>query len=156
MRANAAREGEALEELLETLSVEGLIGVHLGVDALEIGLREDSGGTVARARDEDAVKIVLLDETVEVHPCEDLAGSRAKVAEQSKLEVLRLEGFSQEGVVLQVDHTQGQVATGLEEVIVLGNLLLGERGALDSRAGDAKGLDRLDLSHWEVVVRDNC
>lgn len=73
---------------------------------------------MSRPRDKQSVKVVLLDQTVEVHICEDLAGGRAKVTKQSKLEVLRLERFSKKRVLLEVNHTQGEVATSLEEVIV--------------------------------------
>jgi hypothetical protein len=54
------------------------------------------------------------------------------VTEQSKLEVLCFEGFSKKRVLFEIDHTQGEVAAGFEKVIVLPNLLLGERLALDS------------------------
>jgi hypothetical protein len=107
-----------LEELLHTLQIQCLVWIHLGINTLEVGLRENSGGTMSRSRDKQSIKIVLLDQTVEVHICEDLTWGRAKVAKQSKLEVLRLERFSEKRVILEIDHTQGEVATSLEEVIV--------------------------------------
>jgi hypothetical protein len=55
--------------------VESLVGVDLRIDTLKVRLREDSRSTMSRARDEESVKIVLFDQTVKVHICEDLARS---------------------------------------------------------------------------------
>lgn len=46
MRTNPARERELLEEASHALNVFSDVGVDFSVDAFEIGLRENSGGTV--------------------------------------------------------------------------------------------------------------
>lgn len=143
--ADAAGEGEPLEEALHALDVERLVRVDLGIHTLEVRLGEDGGGAVAGAGDEEGIEVVLLDEAVHVHVGEDLAGGGAVVAEQAGLEVLLLEGLAQQRVLLEVDHAQGEVAAGVEEVIVDLDLLLGEGIALDGRAGRAKGRERLDV-----------
>jgi hypothetical protein len=153
MRTDSAWEWEALEELLHTLIVKSLVGVDLGIDTLEVRLWKDSRSTMSWARDEESVKIVLYDQTVKVHICEDLARSRAKMTEQPKLEVLGFKWLSKKRILLEIDHTQGEVTAGFEKVIVLLNLLLGERLALDSWTSNAKGRDRLDLRRhgWKIL-----
>ncbi len=148
VRADAAGEGELLEELLQALLVLGRLGVDLGVGALEVGLRQHGGGAVARPRDEDGVQVVLGDQAVEVHVGEDLAGGGAEVAQQAGLEVLGLERLLEQRVLAEVDHAEAEVQAGLEEVVVLGDVALGEGRALDGRASrpiraDALGLFRV-------------
>lgn len=46
VRTNPARERELLEEASHALNVFSDVGVDFSVDTFEIGLRENSGGTV--------------------------------------------------------------------------------------------------------------
>ncbi len=60
--ADAAGEGELLEELLQAFEVLALVRVDLGVDAFEVAVGERGGRAVAGAGDVDQVEVVLLDE----------------------------------------------------------------------------------------------
>lgn len=73
---------------------------------------------MARAGDKISIQVVFLDKTVEMHISEDLTGSRSKVAEKTKLQVLFLKWFAKKRIFSQIDHTKCQVATGLEVVVV--------------------------------------
>ena len=64
--ADAAGEGELLEEALQPRQVLTLVRVDLGVGPLEVGLGQDRRRPVAGAGDVDRVQVVLLDQPVEV------------------------------------------------------------------------------------------
>ena len=124
--SDAAGEGELLEELLHSGFVFALVGVDLGVDAFEIAVGEDGGSSVAGAGEVDQVEVVLLDEPVEMHPGEGLAGVGAPVAEQAVLDVLGLEGLAEEGVLLQVEHAGAEVVAGTPVSVHLAQLIVAE------------------------------
>ena len=78
--ADASGEGELLKEALQPRRVFTLVGVHLGVSALEVSLRQDRGCPVTWPGDIDRVQIVFVDQPVEVNVSEALSGVRAPVA----------------------------------------------------------------------------
>ena len=86
--ADAAGEGELLEEALHPRQVFALVRVDLGIGAFEIGLGQDRRRPVPGAADIDRVQVVLLDQPVEVDVGEALAGVRAPMAQQPRLDVL--------------------------------------------------------------------
>ena len=57
----------------------------------------------------DHVRVVLVDQPVGVGPDEGLPWAGSPVSEKPRLDVLRPQGFPQQRVVLQVDHSDGQV-----------------------------------------------
>jgi hypothetical protein len=63
-------ERELLEELAKTILVFTLIGIDFGIASLEIHRRENAGGAMSGASEEDHVQVVLLDQAVEVDICE--------------------------------------------------------------------------------------
>src|SRR5215467_281280 len=85
--ADAAGEGELLEETLHSRLVLALFGVDLRVRPLEIPLRKHGRCSVPRSREEDGVQVILIDQAVEVDVGEALAGIRTPVAQQSLLGV---------------------------------------------------------------------
>src|SRR5262249_12340895 len=99
--ANAAGERELLEEALHPCQIFTLVRVYLGVGPLEVRLRQDRWRTVTRPGDENGIQIVLVDQPVEVDIREGLASIRTPVAEQSGLDVLQLQRFSQQRIVLE-------------------------------------------------------
>ena len=88
--ADAAGEGEFLEELAHALLVLALVRIDLRVGALQIDRRQHARRAVARAGQEDRVEVVLVDQAVEVNVGEAQAGTRAPVPEQAQLDVLGL------------------------------------------------------------------
>ena len=107
--ADPAREGELPEELAHPLLVLALVGVDLGVGALQVDRAQYAGRTVPGTRQEDRVEVGLADQPVQVDVGEGESRARAPVAEQTLLDVLWLQRLSEQGVVLEVDHSYGQV-----------------------------------------------
>jgi hypothetical protein len=64
VRSNSTGEGKVLEEASQPLFVLALVGIDLGIDALQITVRKNSWCTVTWARDEDGVEIIFLDQAV--------------------------------------------------------------------------------------------
>ena len=110
--ADAAWKRELLEELPQAFAVFALVGVDLGVGALEVHRSQDAGRAVSRSGEKDRVEVVLPDQAIHVHVGEAEAGARAPVAEQPALDVLRPQGFAQQRVVEQIDHARCKVIAG--------------------------------------------
>ena len=67
MAADASREGELLEEALETLNILTLVWVHLTVNSLQVEVRDQIWSTVAWPRYNESIKVVFLDQSVHVN-----------------------------------------------------------------------------------------
>ena len=109
-------------------SVFTLVGVNLGIRSLKIGLGQDSRRAMAGPGDVNCIQVVLVDQPVEVNIRKGLAGVRAPVAQQSGLGVLQLQRFSEQWVVLEVQHAQAQVEAGPPVGVDLVQLVGTERG----------------------------
>ncbi len=109
---DAAGEGELAEEFPHAFGVLGDVGVFLGVGAFEPGVGDCGGAAVAGAGDVDHVLVAFGDDPVEVGEAEVQSGGGAPVSEQAGFEVLGCEGFGEQGVVQQVDLSDGQVVGG--------------------------------------------
>ena len=96
--ADAAGEGELLEELAHARLVLALVRVDLGVGALQVDRAEHARRAVAGAGQEDRVEVVLLDQPVQVDVGEAQARARAPVAEQALLDVLGLQRLRSSGL----------------------------------------------------------
>ena len=148
--ADAAGERELLEEALHPGQVFALVRVDLGIRPFEVGLGQDRRRAVPGPGDEDRVQVVLLDQPVEVDVREGLAGVRAPVAQQARLDVLELQRLAEQGVVLEVQHPQAQVEAGPPVGVDLFQLVGTERGSLDRRASGAVRGD------WSVITNFLC
>ena len=109
MRADVPGEGELLEELLHPLVVLALIRIDLRVRAFEIGGTKHARGAVTRTGHEDHVQVVALDHAIEMRPHERERRARAPVAKQAVLHVVGLQGLLEQRVVLEIDHSDGEV-----------------------------------------------
>ena len=124
--ADAAGEGELLEEGLHALLVLALVGVDLRVGAFQIDRGQHAGCAVAGAREEDRLLLVGVDDPVEVHVHERQAGARAPVAEEPLLDVRFLEGLAQQRIVEQIDHARREIVAGAPVGVDLGQHVGGE------------------------------
>src|ERR1051326_5037266 len=102
---DAAREGELLEETLQSRFVLADVWVQLAVRAFEIGVGNQRRPTVPRSRDVDHVEVVLLDEAIEMDVHEVLAGCGSPMAQESRLDVLGFQRLAQKGVLVKIDLT---------------------------------------------------
>lgn len=67
---------------------------------------------MARTREVDGIQTVALDHPIGMGPDEGLTGARAPVSEQAVFDVLGLQWFPQQRVVLEIDHSNRQVVGG--------------------------------------------
>jgi hypothetical protein len=77
-------------------------------------------------RDKERIQIILFDQSVKVQIGKDLSGITTPVTEQSTLQVFNLERFLQQGILLQVDHSQAQVETCRHVLVVELEVILGQ------------------------------
>jgi hypothetical protein len=137
-----ARERELAEELPEPVLVARHVRVELAVGALEIRVRDDPRAAVAGARDVDRIQVAGADRAVQVRIDEVQPRRRAEVAQQSRLDVLPLQGLAQERVVEQVDLPHRQVVRRPPVRVQEPQLLRPERTARRGNRRRARGLLR--------------
>lgn len=100
--------------------------------------------------DEEAIEIVLLDQAIEVDVGEDLAGVGAPMAEESGLEVLDLERFLEESVLLEEEHAETEVEGCAHVRVGLFEFLRDKGSAFDGRPCGAEGREGLvEVRHVE-------
>src|SRR5947199_212951 len=78
-------------------------------ELVRVPARSPSGTAMARTGDEDGAQSTFPDRPIHVGVDEVQTGSRAPVAEQSWLDVLRTKWLTEQRVVEQVDLTYRQV-----------------------------------------------
>src|SRR5215469_6934423 len=100
--ADAAGEGELLEETLHSCFVLALIRIDLRVRPLEVPLRQHGRGAVPRSRNEDGVQVILIDKPVEMDVGKALASIRTPMSQQSLLGVFAPQRLFQQRVVFEV------------------------------------------------------
>ena len=90
---DASRERELPEELAQAVLVARHVGVHLGIGAFEVGVRDEARASVTRSRDVERAQVPRLDRAVEVRVDEVEARRRPEVPEEARLDVLGGEGL---------------------------------------------------------------
>ena len=106
---NPARERELPEELAETRLVAADVRIDLAVGAFQIRVRHESWSTVARSCDIHDVQIVFVNGTVQVDIDEVQPRRRTPVAEQARLDMGQRERLLQQGIVVEINLTDGQI-----------------------------------------------
>ncbi len=110
---HATGRRELAEQATEAVAGLGDLRIDLGVRAFEVDVRDDRRPAVTGAGEEDHVDVLFCDQSIEVHVHEAETGRRAPMAEQSRLDVLRLQRDLEKRVVEEVDLSGGQVIGGL-------------------------------------------
>jgi len=142
MATDAAGEGELLEEPPHSRGVLALVRIDLRVRPLQVRLRQNSRRAMPGARDEDRIQIVFVDQPIEVRIGERLAGVRPPMTEQPRLGVRELQRFSEQRIVLEVEHSQAEVQTRSPVCVHPSQLVRFERSSLDGRTRRAVCRDR--------------
>src|SRR5262245_21427267 len=121
--ADAAGEGELLEETPQPFLILTLVRIDLRINALQVNRAKHAGSAVTGTRHEDHVEIVTLDDPVQmcVNEREGRAGS--PMPEHTISVVLRLEWFAKKRIILQINHPQGQIIAGPPKCMSLAQLL---------------------------------
>src|SRR5215469_8901068 len=107
--SNASGKGELLEKRPQAFFVLTLVGIYLRIRALQINRTEDAGSTVSWSGKIDHVQVVFLDESIQVYVDKGQSRAGSVMPEKSVFDVFHPQGFSEKGIVLQVDHAQRQV-----------------------------------------------
>src|SRR3984957_20260158 len=101
-----------LEELLQSSNIFSLVRIHLRIDALKIAVRQRRRGPMSRPGDINQIQIVLLDQTVQMHPHKRLSGVRTPMSQQSVFDLLRLQRLPQQRVLQKIKHSKAKGITG--------------------------------------------
>src|SRR5262249_33401576 len=109
MAANAAGEGEFLEELKHPLLILALVRIDLGIRALQIDWRQHARRTVARAGQKNGIEVILVNQAVEVDVSEAQPRTGSPVPQQALFDVLRLQGLAEQRIGAQIDHAASQI-----------------------------------------------
>ena len=67
---------------------------------------------MTRTSEEDCIQVVLVDQPIEVNVREAQSGARPPVAEETLLDVLVLQRFTQQRIAPQVDHPGREIGAG--------------------------------------------
>ena len=106
---DAAGEGELAEQRPQAVLVLADRGVDLAVGAFQVHVGHQPRAAVSRPGHVQRIEPALLDHPVHVRVQQVQPRGRAPVAQQPRLDVLRLERLAQQRVVQQVDLPDGQV-----------------------------------------------
>jgi hypothetical protein len=109
---HAAGRGELPEQPPHALDVLRDARVDLRVRSFEIDVRHDRRAAVTRSRQIDDVGVRLAHEAIEMDVDEAQPRRRSPVAEQARLDVLRLQRVAQERILLKIDLPDGQIVRG--------------------------------------------
>src|SRR5215469_4797180 len=140
MATDAPWKRKLLEELTQSFFVCPLFRINLRIGTFQIYRREHSRRAMSRAGQENHVQVVLLDEPRQMDVAKGQARTRAPMAKQPVLDVLRPERFAQQRVLLEVKHPQDQKIARPPESICLAQLFGAQRRAGYGRASFPKSV----------------
>ncbi len=124
-------ERELLEEPLHALGILRNVGVELAVRSLQVRVGNHRWSAMTWTADEDHVEVLGLDQAVEVNVDEVEPRGSTPMSEQPGLDMLYLQGFPQQGIVIEIDLSNGEVV-GRPPISVHGlQLFFGEGFAHD-------------------------
>ena len=106
---DATGEAELPEQPAHSVGVAADPWVHLAVRPLEVRIRHQTRAAMAWPGDVDHVEVALADDPVEVDVQQIESRNRAEMAEQPRLDVVRLQSLAEERVAEEIDLADGQV-----------------------------------------------
>ncbi len=142
---DSTRERELREQFLNSGFVLSNIRINLAPCALKVNVSNDCRPAVSRAGDVKHVQIVFFDRAIQMDVDEVLPWCRAPVTDHERLHMRQSERFLQQGVVVQIDLTDGQVIRGAPVAIDLvqhcgvqrvAEVARGQTGFVAGSAGD--------------------
>src|SRR5580698_750409 len=105
VRANPAGKRKLLEELEQASFVTTLVGIDLGIVALKVAVGQRGRRAVTGASDVHHVQVVFLDKAVQVNPNQRLSRIRPPMTKKPMLDVFRPQGFAEQGIRSEIDHS---------------------------------------------------
>ena len=112
MAGDSTRKRELLEQLLQPGFVLSDIRIHLAPRSLKIHIAHDRWPAVTGTGDVEHVEVILLDDPIQMHVDEVLAGCRAPVPDHQRLHVRELQRLPEQRIVIEIDLTDRQVVGG--------------------------------------------
>ena len=112
MAGNPARKRKLLEEFLHAFGILRNVGIHFAIRAFQIGVGHQPWAAMTWASNIDGIKIMALDHTIQMNIDKIQSRRRTPMAEQSWLDVLKLQGFFQQGVIEQINLPHRKIVGG--------------------------------------------
>src|SRR5262249_8928449 len=106
---DAAWERKIPEERTHSLCIFALAWVNLGIGTLQVDWAQHARSAMSGSSEEDGVEVVFLNKAIEMNIGKAQTRTRAPVSQQSLLDVLRLQRFTKERILLQINHAHSQV-----------------------------------------------
>src|SRR5579864_1018007 len=132
---DSAGEGKFMEELPQAVFVKTLLGIDLGVRPLQVSGAKHAGSAMSRASKKNHIEIVFLDQAVQMDIDKRKSGARSPMAEQTILDVLRLQRLGEQRVFAKVDHSQTEIVAGSPVDFRLAQFFCTQRFIFDGRPG---------------------
>src|SRR5487761_1547269 len=101
------------------------VRIELTVGAFEVRIRDETRTAVSRASDVNDVQIKFFDEAIEMHINEVQSRRRAPVTQQARLNVLNLQPLVEQGVIEEINLSDGKIIRGAPVGVLFAELFLG-------------------------------
>src|SRR5271165_1633889 len=132
MTADAARKRELFKELEQAAFIFALFGIDLGIGSLQVTRAQDAGSAVPGPSHENHVEVKLLDQPVQVDINEGQTWARSPMSEQTVFDLLGLQRFLQQGILLEINHPERQVFARSPIGVGLSQFLSAQGGSWNS------------------------
>src|SRR5215813_10666544 len=131
---DAAGKGELLEKALQAFLVLALLRIDFGIRAFKVDRSQHAGSSMARPSHEDDVQVMFADNPVQMRIYKGERRTGSPVPKHPILDVFRLERFTQERILLKINHSQRKVIAGPPESMRPASLFVVQGRALNRRA----------------------
>ena len=126
----------------------GFLHQPLGGEVRVPAIGEDRGRPMSGADDVHGLEIALLDYAIEMHVDEIEPGRGAPVAHESRLDVLATKRLSQQGIVEQVDLSDGEIVRrppiGIDQLQLLFRQCISHESLLPQHPRSTDGACNID------------
>src|SRR3984957_12669637 len=112
MAWNPAGKRELAKQLVQAISVAANIGIDFTVSTLKIGIRHHPRPAVSGTADVKDVEVTRADGAVEMRVDEIQSWRCAPVPKQPRFDMFRPQGFTQQGIVEQINLADRKIVCG--------------------------------------------
>ena len=133
MTRNAAGKRELREQTLHSCLVLGHVRIQFAVGALEVSVGHHTRPPMTGASDVDHIQIALLNDPIEMNVDEIQSWRRAPMSKEPRLDMLALERFFEQWIVVQINLADRQIVCRPPIRVHLPEQLRGERSLAAGR-----------------------